>query len=70
MVNARDLIVEADRIAKGQGLTQAEWCKRAGLDAGGMAVCRTYKRGDCKLTTLIALLKPLGYKLIITEGEQ
>lgn len=69
MVTARELIVNADRIAKERGLTQAEWCKRAGLDEVGVAVSRTYKRGDCKLTTMVKLLKPLGYELkIVRKG--
>lgn len=67
MVTARELIVNADRIAKERGLTQAEWCKRAGLDEVGVAVSRTYKRGDCKLTTMVKLLKPLGYELKIVK---
>lgn len=67
MVTARELIVDADRIAKERGLTQAEWCKRAGLDEVGVAVSRTYKRGDCKLTTMVKLLKPLGYELEIVK---
>ena len=69
MVTARELIVDADRIAKERGLTQAEWCKRAGLDEVGVAVSRTYKRGDCKLTTMVKLLEPLGYELeIVRKG--
>lgn len=69
MITARELIVNADRIAKERGLTQAEWCKRAGLDEVGVAVSRTYKRGDCKLTTMVKLLKPLGYELeIVRKG--
>ena len=67
MITARELIVDADRIAKERGLTQAEWCKRAGLDEVGVAVSRTYKRGDCKLTTMVKLLKPLGYELEIVK---
>lgn len=64
---ARDLILQADRIAKEKGLTQAEWSRKAGLDNVGMQICRTFKRGDCKLSTMKKLLKPLGYRLTITK---
>ena len=68
-MNARDLIVEADRIRQDQGLSQAEWSRRSGLDDVGMAISRTYSRGNCKLTTLVRMLKPLGYELTITKLE-
>lgn len=68
-MNARDLIVQADQIRREQGLTQAEWSRMSGLDEVGMAVCRTYKHGNCKLTTLIRLLKPLGYGIKIIKLE-
>lgn len=66
-MDARELIVEADRIRQEKGLSQAEWSRAAGLDEGGMAVSRTYNRGNCKLTVLDALLRPLGYELKITR---
>ena len=68
-MNARDLIVQADQIRQEQGITQAEWSRRAGLDEVGMAISRTYKHGNCKLTTLVRMLKPLGYQLSITKLE-
>ena len=34
-MTARDLIVEADKLRQGQGLTQAEWCRQAGYDEYG-----------------------------------
>ena len=67
MSEARDLVCEADKISKEQGFTQAEWCRRAGLDNVGVAISRTFKRGDCKLSTMTRLLKPLGYRLTITK---
>lgn len=69
MGEARELIMNADCIAKEQGLTQAEWCRRAGLDEAGMAVSRTYHRGDCKVSTLLRLLEPLGYELSIQKRK-
>jgi len=68
-MTARDLIVRADQLRQEQGLSQAEWSRRAGLDEVGMAVSRTYSKGNCKLTTIIRLLKALGYSLTITRLE-
>ena len=66
-MNSRDLIIKADQIRQEQGLSQAEWSRRAGLDDVGMAVSRTYNRGNCKLTTMVRLLRPLGYELKIEK---
>ena len=68
-MTARDLIVQADGIRRDHGLNQAEWSRSAGLDDAGVAVCRTFNRGNCKLTTLVRLLKPLGYELKIVKVE-
>lgn len=68
-MNARELIVEADRIRQSQGLTQSEWCRRSGFDEYGTLVSRAYKRGNCKLTVLAQLLKPLGYELCIRKTD-
>ena len=71
MSEARNLVCEADRISKEQGLTQAEWCRRAGLDNVGVAISRTFRRGDCKVSTMLRLLEPLGCRLIIVkDGEK
>ena len=70
MSEARNLVCEADKISKEQGLTQAEWCRRAGLDTVGVAVSRTFKRGDCKVSTMIRLLEPLGCRLVIVKGGE
>ena len=68
-MTSRDLIVEADRIRQELDISQAEWGRRAGLDECGKAVGRTYFRGNCKLSTILMLLKPLGYTLSITKTE-
>lgn len=68
-MNARELIVKADQLRQEQGLSQAEWSRRSGLDEVGMAISRTYSRGNCKLTTLVRLLKSLGYELKIMKLE-
>lgn len=61
--------MQADGIRQGKGMSQAEWSRAAGLDEVGMAVSRTYNRGNCKLSTLVMLLKPLGYELQIKKLE-
>lgn len=68
-MTARELIIQADKIRQEREMSQAEWGRQAGLDEWGKAVGRTYYRGNCKLTTLIRLLKPLGYELRITKTE-
>lgn len=68
-MTSRDLIVMADRIRKDQGLTQTSWCIAAGFDDGGMMVSRMYNRGNCKLSTMVQLLRPLGYTLEIKKVE-
>ena len=60
---------EADRIARDQGLTQAEWCRRAGFDEFGKLVSNTHRRGNCKLSVFAQLLKPLGYEIRIVKTE-
>lgn len=69
-MEARDLITQADEIARGQGLTQAEWCRRAGFDELGKMVSNTFRRGNCKLTTFTRLLAPLGYEVKIVKTEK
>ena len=65
----RDLILEADRIAREQGFTQAGWSKAAGRAESGQTVSRILAKGECKVGTLVDLLEPLGYRLTITKGE-
>ena len=66
-MDSRQLILEADRIAKGSGLTQAEWCRKAGFDEFGKMISNTLNRGDCKLKVFLRLLKPLGYQVAIVR---
>lgn len=61
--------MEADRIASDQGLTQAEWCRRSGFDEFGKMISNTFSRGDCKLSSFIRMLKPLGYEISIVKSE-
>ncbi len=66
-MEARDLILQADKIARNQGFTQARWSKAAGKAESGQTVSRILTRGECKVSTLLDLLKPLGCKLVIME---
>jgi len=69
-MDARQLIIQADRIAQDSGMTQAEWSRRAGFDEFGKVLIRTRKRGNCKLSVFAQLLKPLGYEIrIVKQGE-
>lgn len=61
------LIRQADRIAREQGLTQAEWSRKAGFDEFGKKLSNTFRRGDCKLDTFLRMLEPLGYEVEITK---
>ena len=69
IMDSRDLIIEADRIRSGLDMTQAEWSAAAGLDVDGSTVCRIYRRGSCQLSTMVRLLRPLGYELKIMKVE-
>ena len=69
-MEARDLILQADKLRSEQGLTQAAWSRAAGLDEGGVAICRTFNRGNCKLSIITRLLAPLGYELRICKKEE
>ena len=68
-MEARDLIEFADRIRNEMNLTQAEWSRKSGLDATGSEICRAYRRGNCKLSMMVEMLRPLGYELRIMKME-
>lgn len=69
-MDARQLIGQADQIARDQGLTQAEWCRRAGFDEFGKLVSNTHRRGNCKLSVFSQLLRVLGYEIRIVKQEE
>ena len=50
-------------------LTQAEWGRRAGYDEYGKLISNAFLRGDCKVSVLARMLKPLGYELKIVKTE-
>ena len=64
---ARELINQADRIAREQGFTQAQWCRDAGFDEFGKRISNAYRRGDCFMDVLLKMLSPLGYELKIVK---
>ena len=68
-MDARQLITQADKIRQEEGMTQAEWCRRAGFDEFGKLVSNTFRRGNCKLSVFAQLLKPLGYEIAIVKAE-
>lgn len=68
-MKAQDLILEADKIRRDQGITQREWCRRAGMDEYGKLVSNAFRKGNCKVDALCKLLKPLGYELKIVKAE-
>lgn len=68
-MDARQLITQADRLRQDEGITQAEWCRRAGFDEFGKLVSNTYRRGNCKLSVFSQLLKALGYEILIVKQE-
>ena len=68
-MDARRLIMELDGIRTDNGMTQVEWSRSAGYDEFGKVVSRTYRRGNCKLSTAICLARPLGYDIgLIPHG--
>ena len=69
-MDARQLISLADQIARDQGMTQAEWCRRSGFDEFGKLISNTHRRGNCKLSVFAQLLKPLGYEIRIVKTEE
>ena len=69
-MDARQLITQADRLRQDEGITQAEWCRRAGFDEFGKLVSNTFRRGNCKLSVFSQLLKALGYEIKIVKQEE
>lgn len=68
-MNERELISKIDGIRMEQNMTQAEWCRRAGFDELGVAVSRTFNRGNCKLSVFVRLAKALGYRVELSKED-
>lgn len=70
MVEARDIILQADSIARSKGMTQARWSAMAGYASNGQTVSRILHRGECKLSTIISLLDTVGCELRIISKDE
>lgn len=68
-MNARQLIMESDRIADEKRLTQSEWSRRAGHAKNGQTISRIMSKGDCRLSTFIRMLDAIGCRLEIKQDE-
>ena len=66
-MDARALILAADRIARKQGLNQTAWSRKAGRAQSGQTISRIVSKGDCRLSTFLAVLEPLGYGIRIVR---
>jgi hypothetical protein len=67
----RALILQADQLAREKGLNQKKWSDVAGYAKNGQTVSRIMSKGDCRMSTFLSLLKPLGAELRIVrvDGE-
>ena len=68
-MESRDLILQADLIAQGRGLNQSQWSSLVGFASNGQTVSRIVNRGNCKLSTLVALLDTVGCELKIVKKD-
>ena len=69
-MEARAIILEADRIAEEKGLTQSQWSRNAGHANNGQTVSRMISKGDCRISTFLDLLEVLGCELEIKVKEK
>jgi len=70
MIEAREIILQADAIARKKGMTQAQWSSMSGYASNGQTVSRIVNRGECKLSTIVSLLDTLGCELRIIPKDQ
>lgn len=68
-MDARALILLADRIARDQGHSQSSWSRKSGHAFNGQTISRIVSKGDCRVSTFLDLLEPLGYKLALIKEE-
>ncbi len=69
-MDARALIMLADSIARDQGYNQASWSRRSGHAFSGQTVSRIVSNGDCRISTFLDLIEPLGYKLVLMKEDE
>ena len=68
-MESRNLIVKAYEIATGKGFNQSRWSEEAGRAINGQTVSRILKKGDCRMSTFLSLLRAVGCELEIKENE-
>lgn len=68
-MESRSLIMKADAIAREKGMSQSQWSRTAGHASNGQTVSRIISKGDCRLSTILALLKAVGCELVIKEQD-
>lgn len=66
-MESRTLIEKAYNKAKDKGYNQTKWSSEAGYAVNGQTVSRIMKSGDCRVSTLIELLKTINCKLVIQD---
>lgn len=69
-MKARELILDADRIASEKGLTQSQWSRQSGHASNGQTVSRIISKGDCRLSTFVELLNVLECVLVIKARDE
>lgn len=67
-MESRSLILKADEIAREKGYTQSQWSREAGHANNGQTVSRIISKGDCRVSTFVALLQAIGCELEIKEN--
>ena len=68
-MDARALILLADSIARDQGHSQSSWSRVSGRAFNGQTVSRIISKGDCRISTFLDLIEPLGYKLALIKED-
>ena len=69
-MTARDYLIRLDKASRDLGMTQAEYCRRAGLDEFGKGLSRAYYRGDCKLSMFLQLARAAGYEVALVKRDE
>lgn len=68
-MDSRALILQADKIARERGFNQTKWSSVAGYAMNGQTVSRIISKGDCRVSTFVALLDAIGCELVIKEEK-
>ena len=69
-MEAKLLIQKAYEKALEKGYNQTRWSSDSGYAINGQTVSRMLKKGDCRLSTITALLETLEMELKITDKEK